>query len=212
MSLTELLNVPDTQRDVLWERRFFDAVISSKLKVLSADPQQGPDGWPYLMTETSLEATEPAPKILNWLATRGIGLVVNPGKKSYPDYVFNYGMVWHFKETNLFVRPQDEVPAGAVDIAPATGLHAGAPTKEYLPDYVRTILREFFRDQNLLAVKILVMSQDRKHYDLAFSLESLGNPPEKEFEGISQAIAWFLPTHYSLILVSEKGLPPFVNL
>lgn len=211
MTLTDLLNVPDESRDLHWENQFFDALLVSKVKVLSPDPQQGPDGFPYLLVQTAEDATEPTPKVLNWLAMKGIGLVVNP-TKSYPDFVFHYGMVWHFKETGLFVRPQAEVPPGTVEIQEGQGLHAGPPTPQYLPDYVRSILREFFRDQGLLDVKILVMSQDRKHYDLAVSLESLGNPPAHEHQGIAEAISWFLPGHYSLVLVSEKGLPPFVAL
>lgn len=211
MEILDLVKVPDDQRDVQWEYRFLDALAAAKLRVISPDPQTGPDGWPYLMTETSDAATEPTAKIAHWLATRGIGLVVNPGK-SYPDFVFNYGMLWHFKETGLFLRPQSEVPAGAFDLEAGQPLLAGPPTPEYLPDYVRSILREFFRDQGLHAVKILVMSTDRKHYDLAVSLESLGNPPPKEHEGIAEAIAWFLPSHYSLALVSENGLPEFVPL
>lgn len=212
MTLPELLQVPDDQRDWDWERTFLDAIIPANLTLIANEAKQGPDGWPYFLAQTADNATEPAAKILNWLATRGIGLVVNP-EKSYPDYVFNYGMIWHFKETGLFVRPQDEVPpATKLELESGTGLLAGPPTPEYLPDYVRSIIREFFRDQSLLAVKILVMSQNRQHYDLAFSLESLGNPPEKEHQGIAEAIAWFLPPHYSLVLVSEKGLPAFTAL
>lgn len=211
MSLQELLQMPDEQRDTHWELRFFDAIAAANLKVLSPEAQQGPDGWPYLLAETGDEATEPTQKIIQWLATRGIGLVINPSK-SYPDYVFNFGMIWHFKQTGLFVRTQSEVPAGTVEITEGAGLHAGPPTKEYLPDDVRAVLRDFFRDQGLFGMKILVMSQDRKHYDLAFSLESLGNPPQKEHQGILEAISWFLPPHYSLLLVSEVGLPTFTQL
>lgn len=211
MDLSQLVQVPDEQRDVQWEYRFFDALAAGKVKVMSGDPQTGPDGFPYLMVETADDATEPVAKIVHWLAMRGIGLVVNPGK-SYPDFVFNYGMLWNFKEKNLFVVPQAEVAPGTVEITEGQGLIAGPPTKEYLPDYVRTMLREFFRDQGFLAVKILVMSQDRKHYDLAVSLESLGNPPKQEHQGIGEAIAWFLPAHYSLLLVSEQGLPAFTEL
>lgn len=211
MNLQEILKVPDDARDIDWENQFFDALLMSKVKILSPDPQQGPDGWPYLLAETSMDATEPVPKVLEWLAKKGIGLVINP-HKSYPDFVFNYGMVWHCKETGLFVRPQAQVPAGTVEMNAGEGLHAGPPTPEYLPDYVRTILREFLRDQGVLMPKILVMSQDRKHYDLAFSLESMGNPPEAEHQGIAEAISWFLPGHYSLVLVGEKGLPLFTAL
>lgn len=206
--MEELLKVPDDQRDSAWEDRFFHALVHGKLKVLSPDPQQGPDGWPYLLTETGAEATEPANKIVQWLAERGIGLVVNP-QREYPDFVFNYGMLWNFKETGLFSMPAEEAPSGSVELQPGQSVLAGPPNPKYLPDYVRSILRDFFRDQGLLAVKILVISQDGKHFDLAFSLESLGNPPEKEHQGIGEAISWFLPMHYSILLMSEKGLPGF---
>lgn len=211
MELLKLIEVPDDQRDVQWEYRFFDALAASKLRVIAMDPQQGPDGWPYLLVETAEDAFEPAVKIIEWLSMRGIGMAVNP-TKNYPDFVFNYGMLWHFKEKGRFVIPQAEVPAGTTEIEAGKGLLAGPPTKEYLPDYVRGILREFFRDQSLLAVKILVMSTDRKHFDLAVSLESLGNPPPQEHAGIAESIAWFLPPHYSLLLVSESGLPQFTDL
>lgn len=211
MTLTEILQVPDEKRDPQWEREFFDAILLSKVNMLGPQAQQGPDGWPYLLAETSEAATEPVVKVLNWLAMRGIGLVINP-QKDYPDFVFNYGMIWNFRETGLFVQTTDEVTVGTVELKAGTGLLSGPPTAKFLPDYVRVILKEFFRDQGLLAVKILVLSQDRKHYDLAFSLESLGNPEQKEHQGLAEAISWFLPPHYSLLLVSEEGLPDFIPL
>lgn len=211
MNLNELTQVSDEQRDPQWEVDFFMQLSQSNLNLLSQDPQVGPDGWPYLMTETSVDAQEPAQKVLQWLATRGMGLVVNP-HKSYPDYVFSYGMVWHFKETGLFYRAKPEVSTGSFELKDGAPLHAGEPTPQYLPQYVRNILKDFFRDQSVFAPRILVMSADRINYDLAFSLESLGNPPVKEHQGIAEAISWFLPPHYSIVLVSEKGLPPFVNL
>lgn len=211
MNLQELVSVPDEQRDQQWENNFFMALTQSNLKLLSESPQNGPDSWPYLLAETSDAATEPANKIIQWLATKGVGLVINP-MKSYPDYVFTYGMLWHFKETGLFYRNADAATVGTLELAKGQGLHAGPPSPEYLPQYVRNILKEFFRDQGVLRPRLLVMSQDRKHYDLAISLESLGNPPIKEHEGIAEAVSWFLPPHYSLVLVSEVGLPEFVDL
>jgi hypothetical protein len=140
-----------------------------------------------------------------------LGLVVNP-QKEYPDYVFSYGMIWHFRETGLFYRAKAETSSGSFELRQGEKLHSGPPTPEYLPQYVRSILKQFFMDQGLLNVKILVMSADRVNYDLAFSIESLGNPPVKEHQGIAEAISWFLPPHYSIALVSEKGLPAFVSL
>ena len=57
-----------------------------------------------------------------------------------------------------------------------------------------------------------MISENKTDYDLAFSLESLGNPPDKEHIGILEALSWFFPTHYSLMLISQKGLPLFTEL
>lgn len=211
MTLIDLVNVPDEQRDHQWEVDFFMSVTQSNLSLIHEAPQKGPDGWPYLLAETSAEATEPANKIMQWLALKGVGLVINP-RKSYPDYVFTYGMLWHFKETGLFYRTADEAPVGTIELEKGQDLHAGPPAPHYLPQYVRNILKQFFLDQNVLRPRVLVMSTDRKNYDLAFSLESLGNPPVKEHAGIAEAIGWFLPPHYSIVLVSEIGLPEFSDL
>lgn len=213
MSLNDLIKVSDEQRDPQWETDFFMQLSKSNLKLLSQDPQVGPDGWPYLLTETSIEveAQEPAQKIIQWLATKGMGLVINP-QKEYPDYVFSYGMIWHFRETGFFYRAKPAVSSGSFELKDGTQLHAGEPNPQYLPQYVRNILKEFLRDQSVYAPKILVMSPDRLNYDLVFSLESLGNPPVKEHQGIAEAISWFLPPHYSIVLASEKGLPAFVDL
>lgn len=211
MTLEKLLNVTEEERDLDWEDKFFMAFTSSEIQVLSAEPQTGPDGWPYLLADTKGEELEPAQKVLQWLATRGIGLALNP-TKSYPDFVFNYGMIWHFRETGLFYRRQDEITSGAVEMKEGQNILSGPPKEEYLPGYVRKVLKDFFLDQGLMAIKILMISQDGKHYDLAFSLESLGNPSQKEHEGIAEAISWFLPPHYSILLTTEKGLPPFLPL
>lgn len=211
MSLEKLLQTPDTDRDHNWENQFFDDLLKSKISLIDEGPQVGPDNWPYLMVETGDKADEPVINVLRWLSDKGIGLVVNP-RKEYPDYVFPWGMLWNWKETGLFRFNQVPSVQGTVELKLVGQFHAGPPTPQYLPDYVRKILKQFFLDQGLLQVRILVMSQDKKHYDLAFSLESLGNPPEKERAGIAEAISWFLPTHYSVLLISEKGLPKFIEI
>jgi hypothetical protein len=207
MSWQQLIKVESELRDELWEDRFLTALTECRLNILSADPQTGPDGWPYLFVEIS-EDGEPAQKVLHWLATRGIGLAVNPDQE-YPDFILSWGMIWYFRETGRFFRRDVDSLAGRVELSLAQIAHAGTPSPQFLPDYVRSILREFFRDQGVLNPRILVLSQDRANYELAFSLESLGNPPESEHEGIAEAVSWFLPPHYSLLLISEQGLPPF---
>lgn len=212
MNLQSLISVPDEKRDLSWENSFFQQLTAGNLNVVNPDPQTGPDGWPYLITETDEAATESVQKMLHWCATKGIGLVVNP-QKEYPDYVFTYGMIWHFRQTGYFYLDQTDVKTGVIEITQSEKMISGSPSDTYLPQYVRAILREFFRDQGILQPKILMLSQDGgAHFDLCLSLESLKNPPVKEHDGILEAISWFLPPHYSLMLVSEKDLPPFFNL
>lgn len=211
MQLVDLLKTDSESRDVNWENQFFHAFTASNVSVLSADPQNGPDSWPYLLVEFNEQSDESVQKIIDWLHTRGIGLVLNPNK-DYPDYIFTYGMIWHFKETGLFYKTHEQITNGVVEIKEQSKVYYGAPTEEFLPKYVRGILKEFFRDQGLLRVKILMLSNDNKQFDLAFSLESLGNPPTKEHQSIAEAISWFLPPHYSLLLISEKNLPTFIEI
>ncbi|MFZ4404148.1 MAG: hypothetical protein ACOYOK_08615 [Pseudobdellovibrionaceae bacterium] len=210
--LQDLLNTPDLKRDQLWEDRFFVSLTQTNLKVLDETPQVGPDGWPYLLTEIDPSSTESAQKILHWLSLRGIGLVVNP-HKDYPDFVFNYGMIWFFRKTGFFYqRIERPVTTGPIEFFKGQKLYSGAPSEDYLPQHVRTIIKNFFLDQGILRPRLLMVSNDNIHFELALSIESLGNPPQKEHLGIAEAVSWFLPAHYPMVLLQEKDLPGFVDL
>lgn len=217
--MKKILSVPDNERNWAWEEHFFKEFVRASVHLLHEAPQQGPDGWPYLLVQTTESSTEteeqePVQKILDWLSSRGIGLAVNPTNK-YPDYVFSYGMIWHFKETGLFLRPSEggsTANSEKIELNEGQKIHAGEPTEQYLPLYARKILRDFFQQQGIPEPKVLLMSTDEKNYDLIFSIESLKSPPEIEHPGIAEAISWFLPPHYSIAIMSEKGLPPFFVL
>jgi hypothetical protein len=215
--LSELLNTPEESRDQSWENAFFVSLSQSQLKLLFDEPKYGPEGWPYLLTQTTenedpVNQFEDFYKLIGWLSERGIGLVVNPAKQ-YPDYVFSYGMVWHYRETGLFYRPIDELKkSGKFELETKTLKSFGPPTEKFFPSYVRKILRDFFQQQTAPSPRILVWSEDNINFELAFSLESLGHPPEHEHKGILDAISWFMPPHYQMTLVSEVGLPEFSEL
>ncbi len=211
LDLNILTSQPDNTRDDEWEQAFFHAFVDGRVIMSATEPKRGPDGWPYFYVQTSPKAAEPVIRLLEWLSTRGIGLVVN-GQKEMPDYIFPYGMIWNWAERGQFLTPTDQVSGGTIELKAGQQILAGSPSQDYLPIYVRNILDEFLRGQGITESKILMISHDKKHYDLAFSLESLGSPPEHEHRGIAEALAWFLPQHYSLMLVSEKGLPEFQPL
>jgi len=217
MSLETLIQQPESLRDNQWELQFLDALVPTKVDIVGDQPQNGPDGWPYMLVRTSTEGKEPFQKVVQWLSGRGIGLVVNP-HKMVPDYVFTYGMIWNFTRTGRFVMPGSSTLVKApgperVVVEPGQKLLMGPPTEDYLPSSVRDILREFLAQQALKNVRILVLTtSDFKQTDLALSLESLGPLSDRDQKSLAQALSWFLPLHYSLVLISEQGLPPFVSL
>lgn len=211
LDLNILCAQSEESRDGDWEQALFHALVDGKIVVPQAEAKQGADGWPYLFAETSPKATEPAIKVLDWLSQRGIGLVIN-GQKQTPDYIFPFGMIWNWKERGQFITPGEQIASGTVELRQGQQILAGSPSVEYLPMYVRNILSQFLKGQGIETPKVLMISHDKKHYDLAFSLESLGSPPDHEHRGIAEALAWFLPQHYSLMLVSERGLPQFQPL
>lgn len=211
LDIVNLCSQPEVQRDEEWERAFLAAFVDAKLQIEEQEAQQGPDGWPYLFARTSHVAEEPVPKIVDWLSTRGIGLVINPHKQ-IPDYIFTYGMIWGLKEHGFFLPPDVQVREGPVVFEKGEKVIAGPPTESYLPIYVREILVSFFKEQGVSDPKILVLSKDKKHFDLCFSVESLGSPENQEHKGIAEAIAWFLPQHYSVVIMSDHGLPKFFPL
>lgn len=212
--MNSLLKTPPEARDQEWEQAFLYVLPRCHFKILDEDPRQGPDGFPYLIVGIDEKGTESAVKVFDWLSTKGIGLVINPFDEM-PDYVLTYGQIWNYKERgeiNSPIDPKSTLQPGQFKLDNGQKILTGAPSDEYLPDYVRKILREFFKQQGKTEIKLIVMAADQKNYDLCFSLESLGSPAKTDHRDLLEAISWFLPSHYSLALISEKGLPEFLNL
>lgn len=212
----ELLKTEIKDRGDKWETEFLAELPKARVRVMNPEPQEGPDHWPYLMVESG-GADDPAMddqmiNLLQWLSTRGIGLVINPLKPA-PDYVLTYGMLWNFRERGEFLtanpNPSKE---GRFEIKPGQQLYVGNPTEQYLPKYVRSLVRQFLVDQGVLAPKVLLVSQDNVNFDLCFSIESLKSPPAHEHANIAEALSWFMPAHYNVALLSEKLVAGFQPL
>ena len=61
--LIKVCSVPEAQRDDAWELDFFQALVEGDIGVIEAEPKEGPDGWPYMMVETSAQANEPSQQL-----------------------------------------------------------------------------------------------------------------------------------------------------
>lgn len=212
LDLYALIQQPEAQRDAEWERAFFQSIVESQLEIDGGESRVGPDGWPYLFSKTSAVATEPFAKVVEWLAPRGIGLVIN-AHKMLPDYIFPYGMIWHFVQTGQFIPAPDSSRPREAILEKDKKYIFGPPAESYLPKFVRKVMREFLGAQGIHDPRVLVISsEDYKNIDLVFSVESLGSPEPGQHQAMADALSWFLPLHYSLILASEKDLPKFEAL
>lgn len=211
MSFAELESIEVEARDESWEKAFLARLPEQQVKLIAPEPREGPDHWPYLLVSTGEGADEPFMNVLAWLSTRGIGAAVNPQKPA-PDYVITFGMIWNFRERGEFLTPATSVRSGRFDLQHGQELLAGPPTEQFLPVYVRSILKRFFADQGVFTPKVQMISADRTNFDLCFSIESLKSPPAHEHANIAEAVSWFLPAHYSVGLVSEKVVPGFQAL
>ena len=232
-NLIRLLATDHDDRDQIWESSFLLELPHANVQIANPEPQEGPDHWPYLLVETydgsehsqttkSHVAFEPLINILHWLSERGIGLALNT-MKPLPDYIFTYGMIWNFRERGEFIsstpadiRPEmvgAEKPTNArFEIQDGQQVWVGPPSEAFLPKYARVIIKQFLIDQGAFAPKVLMVSTDQKHYDLCFSIESLKSPPVHEHANIAEALAWFVPAHYAVSLLSEKTVTGFVPL
>ena len=213
MSLADLLTTPEDQRNESWELSILELLPATQLKLLSQDPQTGPDGWPYILAETLPEGEqgELCSKLLNWLAEKGIGLVINPTKE-YPDAVISYGMTWSFRQRGLLRKPDQRPDEGTIEFQPGQKIYTRPPDETHIPEYARGILRQFFQQQGVPKPEVLMISTDQENEDLCVSIQSLGSPPTEEHQGILEAISWFVPTDYSIALIDSDGLPEFVEL
>lgn len=207
-----LLAVAPEARSSEWVETFCRELVGSRVHLVSDRARYGPDGFPYLMVRTG--GTEPMGRLLPWLAKKGIGLVVNP-EKGTPDMLFTYGMVWHFIEFGFFFRYHEvnKAPSAPGPLEGMQSIRCGQPSESYLPSGVRLILKQFLADQGILSPRIVMVSWDQgQSYDLTFSAESVGALPGEAQQELLEALAWFLPPHYGVAILSERGMPSFFAL
>lgn len=213
MTLSQLEHTPENIRDLLWIEKYTEVLKDTPLTVLNDQPQEGPDGFSYLLVGTRGKGQETLKDLIQWGADKGIGFVFNP-EKSSPDLILTYGMLWNYLVQEEFLS-NVEGPISE-EIIDGELLYTGVPTEEYWPKRARQLFKEFLLAQGVLDPQMVLVMRSKEDTggDICLSIESLGNPPKEEWDGLLQAFSWFFPRHYSLSLVSKKNLPeaPFTSV
>lgn len=201
-NLNDLTNSKLNARNQDWESQFLKTFVERECEVvvMSEDVQMGPDGWPYLYVNTDLKHEGFKDKALNvvqWAYDHAVGLVINPQKEK-PDYVFNFGMIWSYVHRGAFVNffddsYQDETP-----------VYIAKVTDDIIPNHAQHIIKEYIASAGVQSPRAALITRDKVHYELAFAIESLNNPPSNEHQGIAKGLSWFLPTDIPVVLLYEK--------
>lgn len=187
---------------------FFAQLLKKPVRLLTPDPQQGPEGFPYLLVTTHQEGDQFI-DLLKWCADKGVGIVINPTETS-ADYIFTYGMIWNFFLRGEFITESTSSTEtrSELEFNNQQTVLTAVPNESYWPLPARKIFKEFLLQQGIYTPRCLLILDHVApgDVDLCFSLESLGQPPIAEQKGILEAFAWFFPLHYSLAFVHEKHL------
>ena len=216
--VSDLLKTSVEQRGPDWENEFLKALCESDVHLVTQEIQTGPDGFPYLMVSTSPTGEgikDSFQKLVRWGAEQAVGIVVNPENSDGPDYVFSYGMLWHFRKTGLFYKMTDgqDFTESFYELKPETRYEMVEPTEELFPNEVKTFLKDYYTQQGVADLKYSFLKfENEPDFDVIISLDSLGNPEENEHEGIMMATSWFFPPHYRLMLLSEDTVKGFQSL
>lgn len=204
----QLFETPASQRGISWEKKLLSFVDQVPFVLIHDHPIVGPDNMPYLALRlpASDETGETAKDIFRWAGDRGIGVVIEPDKNP-PDLVFSFGMIWSYLLRGQFFTPEDSQP-GKKEFALEEGqeIYVGPLSEQVWPFGPRSLFASFLKDQGLTDGRALFLSTDKLSYDLCFSLESLGNPPQEEWNGILETFSWFFPMDLSLSILSESTL------
>jgi hypothetical protein len=124
--------------------------------------------------------------------------------------VIPYGLLWSKKEFGSFdlnlqggtegdfpEGPQFEVPP---HLAGKQAVLVGQPSHAFFPDYARTAVRNFLRQQGLVNPGVLLLSNpaQKPSQTLAFSVFAEDFPDREQFRNFMQHLSWFFPPHYRL--------------
>ncbi len=211
--LVKHLSQPPSLRNEEWHHKAFELMVDANVTIENDDPKAGPDGMPYMLASIKIDSKEPCQKLCRWLYEKGIGLVVNPQKQD-PDFVFSYGMIWSFLATNSFLpkTAASEEEKKDIEVTPGQQYYFGDLTDDIIPKTPRDLIKEFFKQSKIITPQVKLMSADQQSFDICFSRESLNGLTEKEEANLMEKLYWFMPRHYSLAIVTAKGLPEFLNL
>lgn len=216
----DLVKVPKEERDAAWKHQFLSNLPTASFRCGNPQVILGPDRFPYFQ----LFLPEPGVEFQSFvfdrmkddfLLEKGIGVVINPTENA-ADWVFSYGDIVHYHLKKTLEYPESQnTNQDDMKIEANEQVMIGAPSEEMLPKASRKVLDQLLKMNNIPAPKILLMGRTKNgkaFQHLGFNITPKSFDDEKKYQGIMQALTWYMPKDYSIIGLNEtqfeKGFQP----
>jgi hypothetical protein len=224
--VVKLLDTPRDQRDDAWQDAFQEAIVDASMATAPEQVIQGPDGFGYFVLRRppvgeSFSAFCVS-HVLETCTNRGLGIVIEPAGSS-AEWVFTYGDLFSLRAYGSFrgdPSDADGPRAGPVAgvLEKETQVMVGAPSEQLLPAWARRVLASFLKTvAKVDDPRVLVlMESQRLGRNLVFNVYPEDFPSEQQYQGILNALGWFMPPNRRVIGMSrtaglEKSFVPLVE-
>lgn len=216
VKLNALMVVPFEKRDLAWRVEFLDSLPQANLKLSTTEVVLSDDGFPYIQLETvqsnqnfhAYVISKQLPTILN----QGFGIVINPQNEK-TDWILSYGDLVNYELNDNFYTDNSIFSDNKTNIAIGKDekILVGQPATSILPSYLRKQLKEYLLHTGIKVPKVMLIARNYEDeklavQDLVFNISPMQFAHERAYNEVMQAIAWFLPKHYSFLGVNEMEI------
>jgi len=216
--VTALLQVDEEKRDKAWHLAFYQNIQTASFECGEPHIITGTGGFSFFVLKTpepghSFEAIC-IRELKDFLLEKGLGIAINPNDTS-AEWLFSYGDILNLHISNGFLTDMISADIQHIEMnKPVQVIKKGEdillaqPSARYLPIPARAAIKKFLYENGVKAPKILLLCRKkdgRMIEELAFNIYPANLPSVQQRDELMQAIAWFLPSHYSVISLHEDA-------
>lgn len=213
-TIFKLVQTPQQERTELWNDLFLDNLAGASFRC--GDPQviTGPDGYPYFQLFLPEPGVEFQCFVIEhmtgaFLLENGLGVVIQPSATG-ADWVLTYGDIVNYHLNKEFytaghsfaTHKENEV------LEQEEKVMVAHPSEALLPQYTRSILREYLKANGVETPKVLLMMRTlpdgKVTQDIVFNITEHHFENREQYEALMGSLRWFMPLHYSYVGMDEQ--------
>jgi len=211
-----LLQVEPERRDAPWHNTFYECIQTAGFEGGEPPIITDAQGHSFFVLKTPA-AGQPFEAIcirdsLHFLLEKGFGIAINP-TDTYAEWLFSYGDMVNLHINNCFVTDAATADVRHIEmtkrvevVKKGEDIMLAQPSDKYLPVQARVIIRKLLQQKGIRHPKTLLMCRKKGVHmieELAFNVYPADFADTRQRDEIMEAIAWHLPSHYSVVSFRE---------